>query len=177
MSKHCRLPVSRVTNIPVPYLDPRIIPFVFAAIAVPTEIGHERLIVRMRKILIKSIYYHLWWKACECFWPHDRNAWNAKKSLMPKVWQKMKKNMTRSWHQSNGVLAVRKKRAQALVQGHWSACQKENVYRLCSCCVHFWAFSDDSWAMQVKYFYGREGLTFSFCALCILFVFRFQKNL
>jgi len=48
------LPVSRVTNIPVPYLDPRIIPFV-AAIAVPTEIGHERLIVRMRKILIKSI--------------------------------------------------------------------------------------------------------------------------
>jgi hypothetical protein len=39
----------------VPYLDPRIIPFVFAAIAVPTEIGHERLMLIVRKILIKSI--------------------------------------------------------------------------------------------------------------------------
>jgi len=39
----------------VPYLDPRIIPFVFAAIAVPTEIGHERVMLIMRKILIKSI--------------------------------------------------------------------------------------------------------------------------
>jgi len=38
----------------VPYLDPRIIPFV-AAIAVPTEIRHERLMLMMRKILIKSI--------------------------------------------------------------------------------------------------------------------------
>jgi hypothetical protein len=39
----------------VPYLDPGIIPFVFAAIAVPTEIGHERLMLIMIKISIKSI--------------------------------------------------------------------------------------------------------------------------